>query len=70
MVVFDELRTIGAPLVALFAGLAVIRSVVRQDLAELGKLLFIRLPLALVGSAIASKSSCLRSRRPTRSRRP
>jgi len=35
MAVFDELRTIGAPLVALFAGFAVIRAVIRQDLAEL-----------------------------------
>src|ERR1700678_2093993 len=53
MTVFDELRLLGAPLAALFAGLAVIRAVVRQDPAELGKLIFIRLPVALIGSAIA-----------------
>jgi hypothetical protein len=53
MTVFDELRVLGAPLVALFSGLAVIRAVIRQDLGELGKLFLIRLPLALIGSAIA-----------------
>jgi type IV secretion system protein TrbL len=53
MTVFDELRLLGAPLAAMFAGLAVIRAVVRQDPAELGKLLFVRLPVALIGSAIA-----------------
>jgi type IV secretion system protein TrbL len=53
MTVFDELRAIGAPLVAVFTGLAVIRAVVRQDVGELGKLLLIRLPIALIGSAIA-----------------
>jgi hypothetical protein len=53
MTVFDVLRLLGAPLAALFAGLAVIRAVVRQDPAELGKLVFVRLPVALIGSAIA-----------------
>jgi hypothetical protein len=53
MAVFNELRLIGAPLAAMFAGLAVIRAVIRQDPADLGKLLFVRLPVALVGSAVA-----------------
>jgi hypothetical protein len=53
MAVFAELRVVGAPLAALFAGLALIRAVVRQDLGELGKLLLLRLPLALIGSSIA-----------------
>jgi hypothetical protein len=53
MTVFNELRLLGAPLAAMFAGLAVIRAVVRQDPGELGKLIFVRLPVALVGSAIA-----------------
>jgi type IV secretion system protein TrbL len=53
MTVFNELRLLGAPLAAMFAGLAVIRAVIRQDPAELGKLLFVRLPVALIGSAVA-----------------
>jgi type IV secretion system protein TrbL len=53
MTVFDELRLLGLPLAAMFTGLAVIRAVVRQDLGELGKLVFVRLPVALIGSAIA-----------------
>jgi type IV secretion system protein TrbL len=53
MTVFDELRLLGAPLAAMFAGLAVIRAVIRQDPSELGKLILVRLPVALIGSAIA-----------------
>ena len=37
----------------IFFTLALLRSIIRQDLADLGRLLLIRLPLALVGAAVA-----------------
>ena len=51
--VFVELEAVGAPLVGLLMALAVLRAIVRQDLTDLGKLVLIRLPLALIGSGVA-----------------
>lgn len=51
--VFQEVRLVGLPLVAIFMSLAVIRAIIHQDLADLGRMLVIRLPLALLGSGVA-----------------
>jgi hypothetical protein len=51
--VYSEVEAIGAPLAAMFMALAVIRAIIRQDLADLAKMVLIRLPLAFVASGIA-----------------
>ena len=51
--VYAEVEAIGAPLAAIFMALAIIRAILRQDLADLAKMVLIRLPLAFIGSGIA-----------------
>ena len=51
--VFSEIRLLAFPFVGIFMALAIIRAVIRQDLADLGRMLLLRLPLALLGSGIA-----------------
>jgi hypothetical protein len=51
--VYALVRDVGAAMAGIFFMLALLRSIVRQDLADLGRILLIRLPLALVGAVAA-----------------
>lgn len=51
--VFSEIRLVAFPFVGIFMALAIVRALIRQDLADLGRMVFLRLPLALLGSGVA-----------------
>lgn len=51
--VYVLVRNAGAAMAATFLMLAVLRAIVRQDLADLWRIVLIRLPLALLGAGIA-----------------